>query len=295
MNIFIRHYKSICFVMLAITTTVTIQAQTTIDDIQEGSYLQIGAELNSRPVFAGQSLAINGLEILPALAYHHKSGLYASISTTSYTDASILKKTSIAEANTTIGYQISTDKYNGDFSFSNSQVFYGNKFFRGFLANVVSAENSINITENFEIQANAMFMFGARFKRNNAAVLEGNVQYHFYADEALGAEQIRISPGLSYFFGSDKLASTFADRDSLSTNNKKVDATNAMHTLSILPAVEFGWQKGHHEVELGISLPLPNSAATTTTLPIVTSRAIQASTPLFTVRYNLYIGSGNTD
>jgi hypothetical protein len=296
MNTYKHFQKIICLTLVAfLTSTIIATAQTTIDDVQEGSYLQIGAEVNSRPVFAGQSLGITGIEILPAIAYHHASGWYASLATATYTDASILKKTKIAEANTTIGYQYNTEKYNGDYSFSNSQVFYGNKFFKGYLANCFSAENSINITDNLEVQLNGLFLFGAKIKRNNAVVLEGNVQYHIYIDEALGAEQLRISPSISYFYGSDKLASTFGDRDSLSTTNKKVDINNAMHTLSYMPGVEVGWQSGHHELEFSFALPLPNTTTLSTTLPVVSTSAIKASTPLFSLRYNLYIGRGNND
>jgi hypothetical protein len=269
-------------------------AQTTIDNITEGSYLQLGAIVNSRTVFAGQSLGIKGLELLPAIAYHHKSGLYGGIGSSTYTDSSIIKKAPIAEVNYTLGYQNDGDVYSIDASVTHSQVLYGNKFFRSYLANAVSVENKFNLSENVELNANIMHLFGAKYKRNNATVLEANVQYHFIAEDFLGAEQLTVTPIVQYYFGSDKLAATFSARDSISSNNKKVNVSNAMHTLSAQGGIEINWQKNMHELELSIYFPYARTYSYSGIgAQAVESAKLQGNAPYISFGYNIYLGKGN--
>jgi hypothetical protein len=256
--------------------------------------LQLGATVNTRTVFAGQSLGIKGLELLPAISYHHKSGVYGGISTSTYTDSSIIKKAPIAEVNYSLGYQNGGDVYTIDASVTHSQVMYGNKFFRSYLANVISVENKFDVSDHVEINANIMHLFGARYKRNNATVLEANLQYHFIAEDFLGAEQLSITPIVQYYFGSDKLAATFSARDSISSNNKKVNVSNAMHTLSVQGGIELNWQKKMHELELSFYFPYARTYSYSGVgAQAVETTKLQGNAPYIGFAYNIYLGKGN--
>jgi hypothetical protein len=279
-----------CLTYLTILMVYTMQsvAQTTIENLQENTYWQMGIVANSRAVFAGQSLGIAGTEILPAITYYNKTGFYASLASATYTDASIYTKTKIAEVNPTIGFIKKGDVYNGDYSITHNQVLYGNKFFRNYLSNSICAENSFSITDNIELQGNMLFLFGNKLKRNTAVVLESKALYHFYLEDALGAEVVTISPAAAYFYGSDKLVSTFADRDTLSGDNKKVAVSNVMNMLSFIPGIEVNWQKNKHELNLGFSIPIANIKKNSSSLPIVTTHQIMATSPLFSISYQYY-------
>jgi hypothetical protein len=282
-----------CSVLYFIQTVAF--AQTTIETLQEGTYLQLGVDANSRIAFAGQALGVNGPEFLPAFSYYNKNGIYASISPIFYTDKKVVKKSAIAEVNYTLGYAFGGEKFTSNNSLSHSQVLYGNKFFKAYLANAFTSENNYQFSDNFEMSANAIVLFGAKFKRNNASVLEGNAQYHFYWQDALGAEQITITPSLSYFYGSDKITASFAQRDSLSEKTKLVDVANTMHTLSIYPSIIANWQKNVHEIELEFALPYARTETTLPTNPLNYSYDLKINRPIFSLRYNYYIGFGGND
>ena len=98
-----------CSVLYFIQTVAF--AQTTIETLQEGTYLQLGVDANSRIAFAGQALGVNGPEFLPAFSYYNKNGIYASISPTFYTDKKVVKKSAIAEVNYTLGYAFGGEKF----------------------------------------------------------------------------------------------------------------------------------------------------------------------------------------
>jgi hypothetical protein len=281
--------------LIALLISTSIFAQTTIETLQEGTFMQLGVEANSRIAFAGQALGVNGPEFLLAFSYYNKNGIYASIGPTFYTDKKVVKKSAIAEINYTLGYAFGGEKFTSDNSLSHSQVLYGNKFFKAYLANVLTSENNYQFSDDFEISANVMVLFGAKLKRNNASVLEGNAQYHFYWQDALGAEQITITPSLSYFYGSDKIIASFAQRDSLSEKTKLVDVANTMHTLSIYPSISANWQKNVHEIELELAVPYAKTETTLPANPLNYSYDLKINRPIFSLRYNYYIGFGGND
>jgi hypothetical protein len=272
--------------------TNSLFAQTTIDDVQEGTYLQLGTKANSRITFAGQSLGLTGAEFLPTIKLQAKNGLFASLTPSIYTNASIAKKSPIADLDITLGYSFGNDRFSSENSFSHTQVFYGNKFFRSYLSNAFSSENTLSITDNLEASLNGMLLFSKGKKGLNLApIIECNLMYHIYIDDVLGAEQLDIAPNCSYYYGSDLVSATFAARDTLSTGNKKVSATASNHTLSWVPGITANWQNGHHEVEVGCMLPIVATADAI----IVNQYSYKTAVPIFSISYSFYIGYGKKE
>jgi hypothetical protein len=272
-------------------TSFICKAQTKIEEIQDGSFLQIGFTGNNRVAFAGQAMGITGPELLPYFYLQHKSGVYASIGSSLYTDATITKKTNIADADFTLGYNYSSPKFSSDNSFSRTQVFYGNKFFKSFLNNAISSENTYSITDNLDASINAMLLFSKAKKVNIAPLLEANLQYHFYIQNALGAQQLRISPNCSYYYGSNLIAASNIARDSISDKSKKVTTSTALHALSIIPGVDVNWQRQHHEIELGLQLPIASAAD----VLIANTYSYKTASPIFSIRYYFYLGFGDNE
>ncbi len=240
----------VCFLLQA-------NAQSSIEEIQEGTYLQINTTVNNKVYYAGQPLGINGLEILPSVSFHSGSGFYINAAPTFYTDKTVTKKSAVSELNAQVGFVKEWDFYQLDASLGFGKVNYGNKFFRNFLNNNLTIENTFSFTDNISLGVNPTILFGNTGKKGNVAVvLENNLQYDIYAEEILGAEQVIFSPQIAYYFGSDKLISTTSERDTLDVKSKKVLAKNTMSTLSFLPGVEATWQKGGHEVTIMAQLPI---------------------------------------
>jgi hypothetical protein len=283
--------KNLLFTILFLVIN-RLFAQTTIDELQEGTYLQLGTIANSRITFAGQSLGLTGAEFLPLIKLQAKNGLFVSLTPSIFSNASIVKKSPIADLDITLGHTFGNDRFTSENSFSHTQVFYGNKFFRSYLSNAFSSENTLSITDNLEASLNGMLLFSKGKKGLNLApITEGNLMYHIYIDDVLGAEQLDIAPNCSYYYGSDLVSATFAARDTLSTGNKRVSATAKNHTLSWVPGITANWQNGHHELEVGCVFPIVATADAI----IANQYSYKTTMPIFSISYSFYIGFGKKE
>jgi hypothetical protein len=275
---------SIAFLFLLLNK---IQAQTTIDEIEESSHVIIGVQANSSVQFAGQLLGLNGPSVEPAFTYKHKSGIYLGIQPTFYFAPKLKKASTIPELNYEIGYNYENENWILDGSFTYSKINFGSKFFRNYLNNALSISITNQTLDNFGFELNAVSLFGINKSGTNNANIINPAAYYIYAkDDVLGAEQLILKPGIMAYWGSDKLSGVLSQVDSLNGNL----GAAGNHLLSIIPNMQASLQANRSEFSLNLYLPIARQAVVYKTLPPTIENKIALGTTLIELSYNFYFG-----
>jgi hypothetical protein len=266
--------------IFSVFISLTTSAQTKIESIESNNHIVLGFLGNSRSTYAGINYGVDGPEFLPSLNIYRKNGLQFSIAPTFFTDSKIVKKTTLPEFTLGLGYGFELGGYEGILSISHTQIFYGNSNFRGNLNNDFTFENKFNITDNLAISINPSYIFGSKGKNGNAFLLESALEYNFHIEKFLNADQLTITPSISYNYGNDIFVQNFAKKDTLTSNN----FTDLYTTLSIIPALKFNLQSNRNEFELNFYFPFYKDTS------FANTAGIKPQNSIISFAYNYYFG-----
>jgi hypothetical protein len=221
------HFTKTLLYCIVILATNTIFAQTTIDNIQTGYYIQVGLEANSRLQYAGVSFPFSGMGASPNVSAHLKNGLYIGAQANLFTDKTITKKTKLPELDVTVGFNKKNEIWDVDINLTHTKINYGNKFFRRLLNNCVNTNVTYSPTDNIDVEANVDIMFGKPWSYNKAMVFAIQPSYTLYFDDALQAEQTTLGIGIASYAGSTKLISVSTELDNITAKSKTLLKENS--------------------------------------------------------------------
>lgn len=183
--------------LLLLMCNYTLFGQTTADSedpskTKDTSYVSLGLNFMSDAVYFGRKDSITAPYLYPSITYFNKSGLYATGS------LSYLTKSNESRIDLflgTIGYEITSEKFRGDLSFTKY-------FFNTDSYNVISeVEADITATAGYDFKVLDLSLSLTTFFNNGNSsdfILSSEISHNFVTKH----RDFQISPTIGIFFGS---------------------------------------------------------------------------------------------
>lgn len=185
------------FLLLFLMCNYTLFGQTTADSearkkTKDTSYVSLGLNFMSDAVYLGRKDSITAPYLYPSITYFNKSGLYATAS------LSYLTKSNESRIDLflgTIGYEITSEKFRGDLSFTKY-------FFNTDSYNVISeVEADITAKAGYDFEVIDLSLALTTFFNNDSSsdfILSSEIRHNFVTKK----RDFQISPTVGVFFGS---------------------------------------------------------------------------------------------
>ncbi len=257
---------------------------TSINNMNRLSHVEIGLDI-AGPIYSnGRETGISGAAFYPSFMYYHKTGLYASIGMSFFTDSFIRKSAPVPSLSITPGFfRTFFKRWSVGVNYTRSFPFYAGSFERGLLNNTFSIQNAFDFWNYLQLSLNTTIswssdLYSKKYKEVTipGTILKKRIYYsmltkdlgqgfsaglsillrkEIIAYSSIKGGVLSIAPFFQMQFGNDN--SAYIIRGIINGRPQPIQSDRFFGLLNLQPGLTAGWRITNFELYATCNVAFP--------------------------------------